>query len=92
MNGINTSHSDVQLNNAEYLTANALVEGQEMPQNVDAKAVDLGGIQAFPVIAKDCGMLKPNKLPGGFHGTQRIDESSWGDSFVSGRIASEEVS
>ena len=60
MNGIQAEDSDVQLNNAEYVAANAPVEGEEMTWNVDAKAVDLGGIQAFPVIAKDCGMLKPN--------------------------------
>ena len=69
----------MQLNNAEYVAANASVEG-------------LGGIQTFPVIAKDYGVLKLNKLPGGFHGTQKIDESGCSDSFVFGRIASEEVS
>lgn len=74
------------------MAANASVEDLEMAWNVDAKAVGLGGIQAFPVIAKDCGMLKPNKLLCGFHGTQKIDESGCSDSFVSGRIASEEVS
>lgn len=36
-------------------------------------------------------MLTPNKLPGGFHGTQRIDGSGTGDAFVFGRIAGNSV-
>lgn len=36
-------------------------------------------------------MLTPNKLPGGFHGTQRIDGSGTGDAFVFGRIARNSV-
>ena len=36
-------------------------------------------------------MLTPNKLPGGFHGTQRIDGSGTGDAFVFGRIAENSV-
>lgn len=41
-------------------------EGLEMALQVGAKAVDLGEIQTFPVVAKDYGMVTPNKLPGGF--------------------------
>ena len=36
-------------------------------------------------------MLTPNKLPGGFHGTQRIDGSVIGDAFVFDRIAGNSV-
>lgn len=41
-------------------------EGLEMALQVGAKAVDLAEIQTFPVVAKDYGMVTPNKLPGGF--------------------------
>lgn len=41
-------------------------EGLEMALAIGAKAVDLGEIQTFPVVAKDYGMVTPNKLPGGF--------------------------
>ena len=53
--------------------------------------IDLNQIQTFPVVIEGYGMLTPNKLPGGFHGTQRIDGSGTGDAFVFGRIARNSV-
>lgn len=41
-------------------------EGLEMALALGAKAVDLGEIQTFPVVAEGYGMVTPNKLPGGF--------------------------
>lgn len=41
-------------------------EGLEMALAVGAKAVNLGDIQTFPVVAEGYGMVTPNKLPGGF--------------------------
>ena len=53
--------------------------------------LDLDQIQTFPVVIEGYGMLTPNKLPGGFHGTQRIDSPGTGDAFVVGRIAENSV-
>ena len=53
--------------------------------------IDLNQIQTFPVVIEGYDMLTPNKLPGGFHGTQRIDGSGTGDAFVFGRIARNSV-
>lgn len=41
-------------------------EGLMMALEVGAKAVDLGEIQTFPVVAEGYGMVTPNRLPGGF--------------------------
>ena len=53
--------------------------------------IDLDQIQTFPVVIGGYGMLTPYKLPGGFHGTQRLDGSGTGDAFVFGRIAGNSV-
>lgn len=53
--------------------------------------IDLDQIQTFTVVIEGYGMLTPNKLPGGFHSTQRIDGSVIGDAFVFGRIAGNSV-
>ena len=58
-----------------------------MAIEVGSGYIDLNQIQTFPVVIEGYGMLTPNKLPGGFHGTQRIDGSGTGDAFVFGRIA-----
>lgn len=58
-----------------------------MAIEVGAGYIDLDQIQTFPVVIEGYGMLTPNKLPGGFYGTQRIDGSGTGDAFVFGRIA-----
>ena len=55
-----------------------------MAIEVGAGYIDLDQIQTFPVVIEGYGMLTPNKLPGGFHGTQRIDGSGTGDAFVFG--------
>ena len=62
-----------------------------MAIEVGAGYIDLNQIQTFPVVIEGYGMLTPNKLPGGFHGTQRIDGSGTGDAFVFGRIAENSV-
>ena len=53
--------------------------------------IDLDQIQTFTVVIEGYGMLTPNKLPGGFHGTQRIDGSVIGDAFVFDRIAGNSI-
>lgn len=53
--------------------------------------IDLDQIQTFTVVIEGYGMLTPNKLPGGFHGTQRINGSGTGDAFVVGGIAGNSV-
>lgn len=62
-----------------------------MAIEVGAGYIDLNQIQTFPVVIEGYDMLTPNKLPGGFHGTQRIDGSGTGDAFVFGRIARNSV-